>query len=94
MDGSDLIIETANTAEVKPDGTETSTPAKKKFIAPEISVPVDVLEATTFFQLAASGGVATSDLAAFLRWKVRLAPIPVPGCHHILNDRPSAVFSR
>ena len=55
MDGSDLIIETA-TAEVKPGESENSTPAKKNFIAPEISVPVDVLEATTFFQLAASGG--------------------------------------
>jgi len=28
---------------------------KKKFIEPEISQPVDVLEATTFFQLAESG---------------------------------------
>ena len=55
MDGSDLIIETA-TAEVKAGETENSTPAKKTFIAPEISVPVDVLEATTFFQAAVSGG--------------------------------------
>ncbi|HEY5837681.1 MAG TPA: hypothetical protein VIT19_01520 [Pyrinomonadaceae bacterium] len=55
MDGSDLIIETATT-EVKPGETENPTSAKKKFIVPEISVPVDVLEATTFFQLAASGG--------------------------------------
>lgn len=55
VDGSDLIVETANTVDVQPDRPETSTPAKKKFIAPEISVPVDVLEATTFFQLAASG---------------------------------------
>ena len=56
MDGSELIIETA-TAEVKPDGTENSTSAKKNFIAPEISVPVDVLEATTFFQAATSGAL-------------------------------------
>jgi hypothetical protein len=28
---------------------------KKAFIEPEISVPVDVLEATTFFQAASSG---------------------------------------
>jgi len=54
VDGSELIIETAT--EVKPDETENSTSAKKNFIAPEISVPVDVLEATTFFQVAASGG--------------------------------------
>lgn len=56
MDGSDLIVETANTADVQPDQTETSTPAKKKFVAPEISVPVDVLESTTYFQAATSGG--------------------------------------
>ncbi|HEV7701080.1 MAG TPA: hypothetical protein VGO43_12685 [Pyrinomonadaceae bacterium] len=31
-----------------------STP-KKQFIEPEISVPVDVLEATTFFQAVTSG---------------------------------------
>ena len=57
MDGSDLIVETANTPEVQPDRTETSSPAKKKFVTPEISVPVDVLEATTFFQAAVSGGL-------------------------------------
>ena len=28
---------------------------KKKFIEPEISSPIDVLEATTFFQAATSG---------------------------------------
>jgi hypothetical protein len=55
VDGSDLLIETAP-AEVKPGETKNSAPAKKNFIAPEISVPVDVLEATTFFQVAASGG--------------------------------------
>lgn len=55
MDGSDSIIETAIDADVKPDGSDSSKPAKKRFIAPEISVPVDVLEATTFFQVAASG---------------------------------------
>ena len=34
---------------------ETLTTAKKKFIEPELSTPVDVLEATTFFQSATSG---------------------------------------
>jgi len=29
---------------------------KKAFVEPAISVPVDVLEATTFFQVASSGG--------------------------------------
>jgi hypothetical protein len=56
VDGSDLIIETPNATDVQADRTDTSTPAKKKFVTPEISVPVDVLEATTFFQLATSGG--------------------------------------
>jgi len=28
---------------------------KKPFVEPEVSVPVDVLEATTFFQSATSG---------------------------------------
>jgi hypothetical protein len=28
---------------------------KRPFIEPEVSVPVDVLEATTFFQVASSG---------------------------------------
>lgn len=38
------------------DPTAEMTTEKKKFVAPHISVPVDVLEATTFFQVAASGG--------------------------------------
>ena len=29
---------------------------KKTFVEPAISVPVDVLEATTFFQISTSGG--------------------------------------
>ena len=29
---------------------------KKAFVEPAISVPVDVLEATTFFQISTSGG--------------------------------------
>ena len=41
---------------VSTDATvETLPTAKKKFIEPEISTPVDVLEATTFFQAASSG---------------------------------------
>lgn len=35
-------------------GKEKSDP-KKPFVEPAISVPVDVLEATTFFQAATSG---------------------------------------
>lgn len=40
------------------DATEQQLPettGKKPFVAPKISVPVDVLEATTFFQSVESG---------------------------------------
>ncbi len=33
-----------------------ATPAKKPFVEPVIASPVDVLEATTFFQVVDSGG--------------------------------------
>jgi hypothetical protein len=32
-----------------------ATAGKKEFVEPEVSFPVDVLEATTFFQLTDSG---------------------------------------
>ena len=35
--------------------TEQSMGTKKAFVEPEITVPVDVLEATTFFQSVTSG---------------------------------------
>ena len=34
----------------------TDAPARKAFVEPAISSPVDVLEATTFFQAVDSGG--------------------------------------
>ena len=37
-------------------GTTTVAPARKTFVEPTISSPVDVLEATTFFQTVDSGG--------------------------------------
>jgi hypothetical protein len=53
---SELIVETgANGLEKPPGGIDEPKTAKKKFVVPEISVPVDVLEATTFFQLTDSG---------------------------------------
>ena len=36
---------------------EPARPARKAFVEPEISVPVDVLEATTFFNSSTSGPV-------------------------------------
>ena len=41
-------------AGLKTEGTEV-TDRRKPFVEPAISVPVDVLEATTFFQAATSG---------------------------------------
>jgi hypothetical protein len=43
--------ETQHTESEAPRGV----PAKKKFVEPEISHPVDVLEATTYFQAVESG---------------------------------------
>lgn len=34
---------------------QTGEPGRRSFVEPEISVPVDVLEATTFFQGLTSG---------------------------------------
>jgi hypothetical protein len=52
-DNSYLVNENASNLT---DATiETPPMAKKQFIEPEISTPVDVLEATTFFQAATSG---------------------------------------
>jgi len=48
-------------AEAREAGTAESAQAarnKKVFVEPEVSFPVDVLEATTFFQLADSGGTS------------------------------------
>ena len=55
MNESDLTIESADTTAEQSARTDISSPAKKKFVAPEISVPVDVLESTTFFQFTDSG---------------------------------------
>ena len=38
-----------------PNGSGEGSEIKKVFVEPAISVPVDVLEATTFFQSATSG---------------------------------------
>lgn len=53
MNNADLTPEAISTPESQSD--PAVRPAKKEFVVPEISVPVDVLEATTFFQLTDSG---------------------------------------
>jgi len=56
------LVDKSKALEVAPNilDTQKDSPAKqdtpkKQFITPEISVPVDVLEATTFFQITDSG---------------------------------------
>lgn len=55
MDNVDLNKEARNSPENHSDPTGAPKSAKKEFVIPEVSVPVDVLEATTFFQLTDSG---------------------------------------
>jgi len=45
----------AESNETKVATTELTQSGKKRFVEPEITVPVDILEATTFFQTASSG---------------------------------------
>ena len=45
----------AESNETKVVTTELAQTGKKRFVEPEITVPVDILEATTFFQTASSG---------------------------------------
>jgi hypothetical protein len=49
---------TAEDHQVRPEPPSPDTLVKKLFIKPEISVPVDVLEATTFFQGIDSGVIS------------------------------------
>ena len=49
------IINEENAGLKKANGAGESNELKKAFVEPAISVPVDVLEATTFFQVATSG---------------------------------------
>jgi hypothetical protein len=55
VDNPELSKEERGISEGHSDPADAVKSAKKKFIVPEISVPVDVLEATTFFQLTDSG---------------------------------------
>ena len=48
------IPEVGETDERAPAG---AAPARRAFVEPEVSFPVDVLEATTFFQFTESGAL-------------------------------------
>ena len=45
-------VKTCDTPSETAEGTKVN---RKKFVPPEVSLPVDVLEATTFFQVTDSG---------------------------------------
>lgn len=55
MDNVDSNKDTKCKSENHSDPTDAANAVKKEFVIPEISVPVDVLKATTFFQLTDSG---------------------------------------
>ena len=42
--------------DTKETGRSDAGASKRVFVEPEVSFPVDVLEATTFFQITESGG--------------------------------------
>ena len=54
MESTELTNESVETSDEKEDAAK---PVKKKFVPPVVSVPVDVLEATTFFLPVDSGKV-------------------------------------
>jgi hypothetical protein len=47
--------ENHDTGAPRQDAAATDRPARKVFVEPKISSPIDVLEATTFFQAVDSG---------------------------------------
>lgn len=55
MENTDLITETSTTASENPPDLKDTAKTRKNFVTPEITVPVDVLEATNFFQAIDSG---------------------------------------
>ena len=55
MDKVDVAPDPVEICDSQSAPAEESKPNRKKFVAPQISVPVDVMEATTFFQLTDSG---------------------------------------
>ena len=55
MNKIDLIDETSATVSESPSDSKDEVKPKKKFVTPEITVPVNVLDATSFFQAVDSG---------------------------------------
>ena len=55
------MLTTQNQETTGPE-TKVNETSKKLFVEPEISVPVDVLEATSFFQVTTGGTDVAGDL--------------------------------
>ena len=58
MDTANVAPDAVKICDGQSEPVEGSKTNRKKFVTPEISVPVDVLEATTFFQLTDSGVIS------------------------------------
>ena len=50
-----IPVQLSQVNEVEKTQSAESATSKKTFVEPEVSFPIDVLEATTFFQLTDSG---------------------------------------
>ena len=55
VDRANVASDAVKVCDSQSEPAEEPKANRKKFVPPEISVPVDVLEATTFFQLTDSG---------------------------------------
>ena len=55
LDRANVASDEVKVCDSQSEPAEEPKANRKKFVPPEISVPVDVLEATTFFQLTDSG---------------------------------------
>lgn len=55
---ANVAPDTVKTCDSQSEPVEGSKSNRKKFVPPEISLPVDVLEATTFFQITDSGVIS------------------------------------
>jgi hypothetical protein len=55
VDSAKVAPDAVQICDSQSEPAEVPKPNRKKFVPPEISVPVDVLEATTFFQVTDSG---------------------------------------
>ena len=55
MDKANVAPDPVKICDKHSEPDEASKANRKKFVPPEISLPVDVLEATTFFQVTDSG---------------------------------------